>query len=162
MDQLLRFRDAQDHPQAGFRVAMDELRAGRKRSHWIWYVFPQIVGMGSSDLSRHFGVRGRQEAEAYLRDDLLRGRLLEAVGVVAGHMGRADRPRLEALMGSRVDALKLVSSLTLFEVVAGDLSRREHDPAMARLAAQAHEILAVADTQGYARCDFTLQQLDSA
>jgi uncharacterized protein (DUF1810 family) len=161
MDDVSRFRGAQAQRGAGFAVAMDELRAGRKRSHWIWYVFPQIVGLGSSDLSRHFGVRGRGEAEAYLRDDLLGRRLLEAIDVVASHMRQTEPPRLEGLMGSRVDALKLVSSLTLFERVARDLSSTEPSSHITLVAERAAVLLAVAAAQGYERCDFTLQQLEA-
>jgi uncharacterized protein (DUF1810 family) len=161
MNELSRFRDAQDQRAAGFKVAMDELRAGRKRSHWIWYVFPQIAGLGSSDLSRHFGIRGRHEAEAYLRDEVLRGRLLEALDVVAGQLRRPDQPPLDEVMGSHVDALKLVSSLTLFQAVAADLVHRDDaGDEIAKVAERARAILETVATQGYERCDFTLQQLE--
>lgn len=162
MDDLSRFREAQQQRGAGFDVAMAELSSGRKRTHWIWYVFPQIAGLGSSDLSRHFGIRGRREAEAYLRDDLLRRRLRDAVGVVASHLRQGTPPRLEELMGSRVDALKLVSSLTLFEAVADGLAGREPSGDITLVADQAREILAAAALQGYERCDFTLQHLESS
>src|SRR5688500_14248453 len=70
MDGLERFKVAQDAEHGGFRSAIAELRAGRKRTHWIWFVFPQISGLGSSETSRRFALRGREEAEAYLRDDV--------------------------------------------------------------------------------------------
>lgn len=162
MDDLSRFRNAQDDRDTGFDTAMDELRAGRKRSHWIWYVFPQIAGLGSSDRSRHFGVRGRQEAEAYLRDDVLRSRLLAAIALVLDQLRRAPTLRLDQLMGSRVDALKLVSSLTLFETVASELYAREPDAELALVADRAGQGLAAAAAQGYARCAFTLRRVESA
>lgn len=161
VDDLTRFKSAQVDGDAGFMVAIDELRGGRKRSHWIWYVFPQLAGLGSSSMSRHFGIQGRREAEAYLQDDELRRRLIDAVDVVAAHLRRANRPHLHELMGSRIDALKLVSSLTLFEAVAGDLSGREPSAEIAHVAEQAGAILAAAASQGYDRCEFTLRHLDA-
>ena len=159
MDGLERFREAQDDEHAGMEAALGELRQGHKRGHWIWYVFPQLAGLGVSETSRRFGIRGRDEAEAYLRDPILRDRLMGAVDVVVEQLCRLQPPRLEQLMGSRIDAQKLVSSLTLFEVVAADLHARERDEAHAQLAEQAGEVLAVAESQGYERCAFTLQRL---
>lgn len=159
MDELSRFTRAQDDEDAGIAVALAELRAGRKRSHWIWYVFPQLAGLGSSEMARHFGVRGRAEAETYLRHDVLRQRLGDAIAIVADHVCGPTPPRLEDLMGSRVDALKLVSSLTLFEIVATDLQARESHAGIARVAALAGQILAAAESQGYPRCDFTRRHI---
>ena len=152
---LERFREAQDQEHGGLEQALGELRAGQKRGHWIWYVFPQVAGLGSSATSQQFGIRGREEAQAYLRDDVLRERLDRAVGVVAEQLCRLQPPRLEHLMGSRIDALKLVSSLTLFEIVAGQLQERGAHDAYERLAEQVGEVLAVAEAQGYERCAFT-------
>ena len=162
MDQLSRFRDAQDDEDGGFEAAMAELAQGRKRTHWIWYVFPQIQGLGSSGMSRHFGVRGLEEAQAYLRDDVLRNRLARATDVVADQLQRPQPPRLDELMGSHVDALKLVSSLTLFEVAAADLHAREPHAEVAHIATRAAEVLAAAEAQGYGRCHFTVRHLASA
>src|ERR1044071_7849790 len=110
MSGLRRFRQAQDAPHDGFETALAELRAGRKRSHWIWYVFPQLAGLGQSPMAVHYGLTGADEAAAYLRDDVLGGRLASAAAVVREHLERAEPPRLDTLMGSRIDALKLVSS----------------------------------------------------
>jgi len=159
MDELSRFTMAQDDEMAGISEALAELRGGRKRSHWIWYVFPQLAGLGSSEMARRFGVRGRAEAEAYLRHDVLRQRLGDAIAIVAHHMCGATPPRLEDLMGSWVDAVKLVSSLTLFEIVATDLQSRQPHADIARLAEQAGQILAVAEAQGYPRCAHTLDMM---
>ena len=74
---LYRFKDAQEGP-TGFEVAIRELKAGTKRSHWIWWVFPQLAGLGHSATATRFSLAGPDEAEAYLRDQVLRERLLEA------------------------------------------------------------------------------------
>ncbi len=128
----------------------------------FWYVFPQLAGLGSSEMARHFGVGGRAEADAYLRDDVLGQRLVDAIEIVADHMCGPTPPRLEDLMGSRVDALKLVSSLTLFEAAATDVQARECPDGIARIAALAGQILAVAETQGYPRCAHTLGMMRDA
>ena len=153
------FRNAQNRPHNGYEDALNELRTGGKQGHWIWYVFPQIVGLGSSTMSEYFGIQGRSEAEAYLRDETLCARLIAAIDVVAAHV-LADTPvRLEHLMGSEIDARKLVSSLTLFEAVASDLLTRESDADLAHVASQAHAILDAAAQQSYQRCAFTLRQI---
>ena len=141
---------------------MAELRAGRKRSHWIWYVFPQLRGLGASETSRHFGLDGRAEAEAYLRDPTLRSRLVEAVAVVRDRIAGPRAPALDDLLGGRTDALKLVSSLTLFAAVAQDLQTLAGDEAWARLARDANAVLEIAAGQGYPRCAFTMQRLEEA
>lgn len=158
MDDLQRFRDAQDEGDAGFEAAMAELRAGGKRGHWIWYVFPQLAGLGHSAMSRHFGIRGRAEAVAYLADDQLRARLAEGVAVVADQLGGPRQVRLDALMGSAIDAAKLVSSLTLFAAV-GEARCREGDTRAATLVEQATVVLTEAGRQGYPRCAFTTAAL---
>jgi uncharacterized protein (DUF1810 family) len=154
---LTRFVDAQSGGE--YESALAEIHAGRKRSHWIWYVFPQIAGLGSSAMTNYFGVQGRGEAEAYLHDDTLRSRLRQAIDVVAGHVGGDSPVSLDELMGSEVDARKLVSSLTLFEAVAGDFARREAHGDVAHVADQARAILEFAAREGYERCRFTLEQL---
>lgn len=148
MADLTRFRTAQDGPHGGFATALAELRAGRKRSHWIWYVFPQLAGLGQSSTAVHFGLADVDEATAYLRDPILGERLVTAAGVVREHLSASKPPRLDALMGSHIDALKLVSCMTLFGAVAARLG-------MATMAAHAGAILAAAASQGYGACTFT-------
>src|SRR5687767_6020263 len=143
---LARFKTAQDAANSGFATALAELQAGQKQSHWIWYVFPQLAGLGQSPTARLYGLAGLDEARAYRRDAELAGRLSAAVEAVAQHLARGLR--LIDLMGGRTDALKLVSSLTLFERVAQD----EGD---ADFAWRCAEILAVAERQGFPRCAFT-------
>ena len=95
--------------------ALAELRAGRKQSHWMWFVFPQLAGLGRSEKARFYGIDGAAEARAYLAHPLLGARLRRCAEVLLGHAGT----RAEAILGP-VDAIKLRSSMTLFEAVAGD------------------------------------------
>ncbi|WP_230482778.1 DUF1810 domain-containing protein [Sphingomonas sp. Leaf21] len=95
-------------------TAMAELRAGRKQSHWMWFVFPQIAGLGRSPTARHYAIRDAAEARAYLAHPLLGPRLVEAVAAAIAAPGSA-----QAVFGG-IDAIKLRSSLTLFAAVADD------------------------------------------
>jgi uncharacterized protein (DUF1810 family) len=142
LDRFVRAQDA-----GGFAQAMAELEAGAKRSHWIWFVFPQLSGLGSSPMAEEFGVRGAEEAAAYLRHAVLRERLLAAMNAVKRQPGP-----LRTLMGSQIDALKLVSSMTLFHEVA----RREGDDEIAQAAGG---ILAAAKQQGFHECEFTIRAI---
>src|ERR1700735_1768858 len=111
--ELQRFRAAQE--QGGAYVnALAELRAGRKRSHWIWFVFPQIDGLGSSPTARRYAIRSLDEARAYLADELLGPRLHECCQALLALDASATA---EAVLGG-IDALKLRSSMTLFGLVA--------------------------------------------
>jgi uncharacterized protein (DUF1810 family) len=152
---LERFRHAQDAPHDGYATAVAELQAGRKRSHWIWYVFPQLAGLGQSSTATYYGLAGADEAGAYLRDPVLGERLVAAAALVREHLSRTPIVRLEQLMGSRIDALKLVSCMTLFEHVAKTLCAIDPRPQYASLADHAERILAAAAAQGYRRCAFT-------
>lgn len=112
-----------------YATAIAELRAGQKRSHWIWYVFPQAFE-GDSLNSRTYRIRSLAEAEAYVADDLLWGRYVESVVAVEQSLWRIfwdeERARcLETVLGSDVDARKFRSSLTLFfKVTQRDRSER--------------------------------------
>ncbi|MGA1799652.1 DUF1810 domain-containing protein [Sphingomonas sp. 4RDLI-65] len=111
MDDLDRFVTA----QAGvYPQALAELRAGAKRSHWMWFVFPQIAGLGQSAMARTYAIAGADEARAYLAHPVLGARLIEATAAVVGARGSA-----EAILGG-IDAVKLRSSMTLFAAVADD------------------------------------------
>ena len=159
MDSVVRFKRAQDTAPAGFENAVRELTAGRKRSHWIWYIFPQLEGLGQSPMAVQYGVRGADEAKAYLADDVLRRRLLRVTTTVAGHLSRNPPPALDELMGSEIDAQKLVSSMTLFHTIAQRVNQGHADPELAELEARAADVLRAAAAQGYPACAFTLQQL---
>lgn len=116
---LERFVAAQD---AGgtYDRAVRELRAGFKTSHWMWFVFPQIVGLGQSSISREFAISSLEEAQAYLRHPVLGPRLRECTSILLGTEGRTA----EGIFGA-VDALKLRSSMTLFQRAAPDESMFE-------------------------------------
>ena len=96
--------------------AMAELRAGRKVSHWMWFVFPQIAGLGASSMSKRFAITSLAEARAYLHHDVLGPRLLACTGILAAETaGRSA----EQIFGT-IDAQKLQSSMTLFMRAAPD------------------------------------------
>jgi uncharacterized protein (DUF1810 family) len=144
--------------QAGgeYETALGEMTSGRKRSHWIWYVFPQISGLGMSHMSQLYAIRDRDEAVAYLRHPVLFTRLLEITTAVAERV--REGVALDRLMGSTIDATKLVSSLTLFGDVARALTQSPTD-ANAVLADLAEEVLIAGAAQGYPRCRHTLERL---
>jgi len=104
---LQRFVDAQE---GVFDIALAELRSGAKQSHWMWFVFPQIAGLGQSPMSRRYAIGSIVEARAYLNHPLLGTRLRQAVDAVLAWAGRRDAAEI---LGE-VDAMKLRSSLTLF------------------------------------------------
>lgn len=96
--------------QAGvYETALEEIKQGRKRSHWIWYIFPQLRGLGVSETAQYYGIADLNEAKAYMANPVLRSRLLEISEALL------DLPTSDALavMGSP-DNLKLRSSMTLF------------------------------------------------
>ena len=152
---LERFNEAQATHAAGYDTALAEIRAGGKRSHWIWYIFPQIEGLGRSSTARAYALRDLGEACAYLRDPVLRARYEEIVGAVSEQL--TDGTHVEDLMGGRTDALKLVSSLTLFRAAAEQLARE--DPVYASLAERLATLLGQTGGQGYLPCDFTLARI---
>jgi uncharacterized protein (DUF1810 family) len=158
MSRLERFKTAQESPGSGFDTALAEIRAGRKRSHWIWYIFPQLAGLGGSASSRTFAIEGEDEAEEYLRDPLLRARLLEITAAAAGQLQDSTTP-LAQLMGSEIDAQKLVSSMTLFGAVARTLHGIEGLDEYEALATAADRVLTVAASQGYPACAITRRVL---
>ncbi|MFN3591257.1 MAG: DUF1810 domain-containing protein [Thermaurantiacus sp.] len=128
-----------------FEAAMCELRAGAKRSHWMWFVFPQAAGLGQSDMAHLFAIRTISEAQAYLSHPLLGTRYRQAVNILKW---LPDTIAAEAVFGA-VDAMKLRSSLTLFVLAA------PHEPDFAGALARhfpegpclrTHFILATAQT----------------
>jgi len=105
---LERFVTAQDGGGT-YAAALAELHAGRKTSHWMWFVFPQIAGLGQSSVARQYAISSLDEARAYLRHPVLGPRLIEATEAVAAIRDRTA----EQILGG-IDALKLRSSMTLF------------------------------------------------
>lgn len=92
-----------------YEQAVAELRAGRKTSHWMWFIFPQLAGLGRSPTAQKFAISSLAEARAYLRHDVLGARLVQCAGIVAGLSGRTAGQ----IFGG-IDAMKLRSSMTLF------------------------------------------------
>lgn len=111
--QLKRFILAQEINHA-YDKALEEIKAGRKHSHWIWYVFPQIVGLGYSSKSRYYGISSLEEATAYLENETLRNRLYEITNALMEQEGSA-----EEIFGG-IDAIKVRSCMTLFDLVSPD------------------------------------------
>jgi uncharacterized protein (DUF1810 family) len=103
---LQRFVDAQERV---YPTVLDELRGGRKRSHWIWFIFPQVAGLGSSPTAARYAISSLDEARAYLRHELLGPRLHECTQLVNAVHGRS----IAEIFGSP-DDLKVRSSMTLF------------------------------------------------
>jgi uncharacterized protein (DUF1810 family) len=110
-DRLGRFILAQEKDYA---TALAEIRQGRKRSHWMWYIFPQIEGLGHSSMARHYAIRDLAEATAYLAHPVLGSRLIEISRALLSLPGS----NATAVMGS-TDDLKLRSCMTLFSLVPG-------------------------------------------
>jgi uncharacterized protein (DUF1810 family) len=107
-----------------FDTALGELQAGRKRSHWMWFVFPQLRGLGMSEMARFYGIASRDEARAYLNHPVLGKRLDLCTRAVLD----AKAPSLHAIFGSP-DDLKFRSSMTLFDAVSekGSVHRQALD-----------------------------------
>ena len=105
---LKRFVEAQDGGGT-YSQALAELRLGRKTGHWMWFVFPQVAGLGSSPTSVRYAINSLAEAQAYLQHDVLGPRLLESAAAIDTHAGQ---PAVDILGG--IDARKLQSSMTLF------------------------------------------------
>ena len=109
---LQRFLDAQ---QGDYERAFAEVRNGRKHSHWIWYIFPQLKGLGMSYNSQYYGISGKEEAEAYLAHSILGERLREITSAFLKLKGKTAQDVFGAL-----DAMKVLSCMTLFNEVAPD------------------------------------------
>lgn len=110
---LKRFHDAQAgraYPCPGYAAALEEIRNGHKSSHWIWYIFPQLKGLGMSSMAQYYGIDGIEEARAYLADPVLRANLLE----ISGELLKLESCDPVNVMTWDVDAKKLRSSMTLF------------------------------------------------
>ena len=104
---LTRFHDAQERSYA---FALTEIKAGYKRSHWMWYIFPQIKGLGQSPTSQYYGITSIEEAKAYLEDEILGTRLREICDALLQHTDKSPRD-----IFGRTDAMKLKSSMNLLE-----------------------------------------------
>ena len=110
LDRLLK---AQEKSYAG---ALAELQAGAKRGHWIWWILPQMRGLGTSEYAVFYGISDKAEATAYLAHPVLGARYRECIAVIHCHLCQARVPPL-TLIGSEIDVQKLKSSLELFRTV---------------------------------------------
>ena len=113
MEGIERFLDGQ---RFGYETALAEMKRGEKRNHWIWYIFPQVKGLGHSPNAQYYGIKDLEEAKAYLQHPVLGQRLREITAEVLKHSG-SD---IETIMGSRIDAMKFRSSMTLFDLASPD------------------------------------------
>jgi uncharacterized protein (DUF1810 family) len=107
---LERFVKAQ---KRDYQLALEEVRAGKKQSHWIWYIFPQMYGLGHSCYANLYGIRDKKEAEEYLKHKILGKRLREITMALLEH----DACSAEDIFGN-LDAMKVRSSMTLFDIVS--------------------------------------------
>ena len=112
MDKLDTFIKAQENT---YDIALNEIKNGRKRSHWMWYIFPQIKGLGMSDASRFYGIDGVIEARAYLDNEILGARLRE----ITGELLKLNENNPFDIFGT-IDTIKLKSCMTLFNYVSDE------------------------------------------
>ena len=112
MHTLQRFLEAQED---SYEIALKELTAGKKRSHWMWYIFPQLRGLGRSDTARFYGIADMDEAKAYLADSILGARLSACCEAMLLHTAKSAL----WILGD-IDVMKLKSSMTLFALASGE------------------------------------------
>ena len=110
INSLDRFLEAQEHM---YEIALKEIRNGEKESHWMWYIFPQLRGLGKSQMAYAYGINGLEEAKAYLAHPVLSARLIEISEALLEHKGKD----IEDILGD-IDAMKLRSSMTLFALIS--------------------------------------------
>jgi len=167
---LQRFIDAQDSPywqssSTTYERALLELKQGQKRGHWIWFIFPQLDGLGMSRQSSIYSLKGVHEAVLYLRHKELRRRYIAAMEAV---QSVSKRKELEEILQSRVDTVKFISSLTLFQGTSRWMA--EHSESLHLGASESEEITTVnelctmlidtATQQGFKPCSFTASRLE--
>ena len=110
-----RFIEAQNREYAGYKQALEEVRSGRKRTHWIWYIFPQVKGLGYSPMANFYGIKDREEGEDYLLHPTLNDRIHEISSALLQHKGKAAID----IFGS-IDSMKVRSSMTLFDELSSN------------------------------------------
>lgn len=107
---LERFIKAQEYD---YKIALEEIRKGRKESHWIWYIFPQISSLGYSDMAKYYGINDLEEAKKYIDNEILGYRLIE----ISNELLKLNVKDLTYVLGD-IDTLKVKSCMTLFELVS--------------------------------------------
>lgn len=110
---IRRFSEAQQTEYSNYEVALDEIKAGKKTSHWIWYIFPQLRCLGRSSRAHYYGIADRDEAERYLNDGTLGPRIREIAEALLAHR---DKTALEIL--GWTDAVKVRSCMTMFDCLS--------------------------------------------
>ncbi len=113
MDDLERFIKAQER---AYEIALNEIKEGKKRSHWIWYIFPQLKGLGHSYHSSYYGISDFEEAKAYINHPILGNRLREISNAL---LSLPESLTARDILGS-IDSTKVWSSMTLFSIVSGE------------------------------------------
>lgn len=151
---LQRFIDAQEG-DGMYAIALAEIRAGRKQSHWIWYILPNLRGLGYSETARFYAIEGQSEALAYYQNPLLGARLTEVAEAIVTALSAGKT--LEEVFGD-VDAKKTISCMTLFDNIGTNaaVQRCAHQQ---RLHVASKRILAAGEAQGLPRCAKTLALL---
>ena len=112
INSLDRFLEAQERM---YEIVLKEIKNGEKESHWMWYIFPQLRGLGRSQMAYAYGINGLEEAKAYLDHPLLSARLIEISEALLAHKDQD----IEDILGD-IDAMKLCSSMTLFALISED------------------------------------------
>ena len=110
INSLDRFLEAQERM---YEIALKEIKNGEKESHWMWYIFPQLRGLGRSQMAYAYGINGLEEAKAYLAHPVLSARLIEISEALLKHKNQD----IENILGD-IDAMKLRSSMTLFALIS--------------------------------------------
>ncbi len=108
-----RFLEAQDSPYSGYDVALREIKASKKYSHWIWYIFPQFRAFAHSATARYYGITDKREAEAYIQQPILNQRLREITEALLQH---ADKTPIEIF--GQIDSGKVRSCMTMFDYLS--------------------------------------------
>lgn len=158
---LAHFHAAQAQARQGYATALAEIRAGWKWNHWIWYIFPQLGGLGFSWMAERYAIEGAAMAEAYLRDPVLGERLAEITKALEEHVCASSDPKSLVDVLGEIDAMKVVSSLTLFSEVGRRL-KGSAPPWVPGFRRSAERVLKAAAREGLDRCEFTLQALAAA
>ncbi|CAM2955214.1 Uncharacterized conserved protein [Legionella steigerwaltii] len=162
MSTIQRFIKAQQGQEmyTSFLQAYNELKAGRKQSHWIWYIFPQLKLIGFSSTAQYFGIVDFKEACDYLQNEELFQNYYAIAKLVEQQIKR--KIPVETLMSGQIDAKKLVSSLTLFRASASFLLHQgDNSQDFAALVNCCDQILVETSKQGYVPCTLTLEFLAS-
>jgi uncharacterized protein (DUF1810 family) len=156
---LQRFLDAQAGKTMypAYEFVINEMRHGNKKTHWIWYIFPQLRGISLSINSMKYGIANRAEAEAYIMHPILGPRLTEMTQIILSHLTQSQR-KLHTVMNTTIDAKKFMRCMTLFTEVAPHVYNIS-SPWIGEFLDAANQIIAIARKQGYKRSYTTLKML---